>query len=326
MPNPLKVWGNWWGRKQLRYVPYIYISPFYILFLIFGLFPIIFSFVLSFHSWRAVGGLETMRWVGLANYEFLLADPWFWQALRNTVVLLLLSGLSQHVIALPLAFLLNRRLPRRVQRFYSAGYFLPFITSAVAISLVFGTIFGLRFGILNHFLDYLASAPWSQGLFGWLKDSLPINWLGEAGYIKPSIAIVVVWRWFGWNTILYLAGLQTIPTELYEAAKIDGASARHEFWHISLPLLRPIILFAVIMTVIGNMQLFDEPFILTGGTGGIGRAGLTVAMYLYRTAFVWVQMGLAAAMSWLLFLFIGVFSCLSFLLLGRGTLSRRGKK
>jgi multiple sugar transport system permease protein len=187
-------------------------------------------------------------------------------------------------------------------------------------------LFPLYHVIFNQLLDYLATASWSQWLFGWLENELPINWLGRAIYIKPSITLVVIWHWFGWNTILYLAGLQTIPKELYEAAKVDGASAWHEFWHISLPLLRPIIFFAVTMTIIGNMQLFDEPFILTGGTGGIGRAGMTVAIYLYRTAFEWTQMGVAAAMSWLLFLFIGIFSVLNYLLLGRTALSRRGEK
>jgi multiple sugar transport system permease protein len=317
---------KWWGRNQQRYAPYIFISPFYILFLLFGLFPIVFSLVLSFHSWRAVGGLGTMQWAGLRNFKFLLSDPWFWQSIWNTIILLLVSGLPQHMIALPLAFFLNRNLPRQLRQIFSASYFFPYITSTVAISLVFGTIFGLHYGIFNQLLDYLATASWSQWLFGWLENELPINWLGRAIYIKPSITLVVIWHWFGWNTILYLAGLQTIPKELYEAAKVDGASAWHEFWHISLPLLRPIIFFAVTMTIIGNMQLFDEPFILTGGTGGIGRAGMTVAIYLYRTAFEWTQMGVAAAMSWLLFLFIGIFSVLNYLLLGRTALSRRGEK
>jgi multiple sugar transport system permease protein len=324
--NPLNRLGKWWSRKQQYVAPYVYISPFYILFLIFGLFPIGFSLALSFHSWRAVGGLNTMHWVGLKNYHFLLGDPWFWQSLKNTVILLLVSGLTQHLIALPLAFLLNQRLPRRLQRILSASYFFPYITSTVAISLVFGTIFGLHYGILNQFLSYLAQAPWSRWLFGGLKEILPINWLGKAPYIKPAITIVVLWHWFGWNTILYLAGLQTIPKELYEAAKVDGASGWHEFWHISLPLLRPVMFFAVTMTVIGNMQLFDEPFILTGGTGGVGRAGMTVAIYLYRTAFEWTQMGIAAAMSWLLFVFIGAFSVLTYFLFGKRALARRGEE
>jgi len=266
-----------------------------------------------------------MHWVGLRNYRFLVTDPWFWQALETTLVLLVLSGFTQHVIALPLAYIIDRRVPPRLQNFFSASYFLPYITSTVAVSLIFSTIYGYHYGILNEFLNYLSTASWSSWAFSWLKKSLPINWLGNTFYIKPSIIIVVVWRWFGWNTVLYLAGLQAIPEELYDAAKVDGANAWHEFWNISLPLLRPIIFFAVTMTIIGNMQLFDEPFILTNGTGGIGRAGMTVAIYLYRTAFEWTQMGVAAAMSWLLAIFIGALSVANYFLFARSAFGRGGK-
>ena len=318
-------WNNWRNKNQLRYAPYLFISPFYILFLIFGLFPILFSLFLSFHSWRAVGGLSTMEWVGLKNFKFLLGDPWFWGSLWNTFILLIISGLPQHIIALPLAFILNSRLPRQLKQFLSASYFFPYITSTVAIALIFSTIFGLRYGILNQLLEFLADSSFTSWAFGWLDNSLPINWLGKAVYIKPAIAIVVVWHWFGWNTILYLSGLQVISDDLYEAARVDGATSWHEFWYISLPLLKPIIFFAVTMTIIGNMQLFDEPFILTGGTGGVGRSGMTVAIYLYRTAFNWTQMGVAAAMSWLLFLIIIIFTLINYAVLRKGVLERRGE-
>lgn len=318
-------WNNWRNKNQLRYVPYLFISPFYILFLIFGLFPILFSLFLSFHSWRAVGGLSTMEWVGLKNFKFLLSDPWFWGSLWNTFILLIISGLPQHIIALPLAFILNSRLPRQLKQFLSASYFFPYITSTVAIALIFSTIFGLRYGILNQLLEFLSDSSFTSWAFGWLDNSLPINWLGKAVYIKPAIAIVVVWHWFGWNTILYLSGLQVISDDLYEAARVDGATSWHEFWYISLPLLKPIIFFAVTMTIIGNMQLFDEPFILTGGTGGVGRSGMTVAIYLYRTAFNWTQMGVAAAMSWLLFLIIIIFTLINYAVLRKGVLERRGE-
>lgn len=266
-----------------------------------------------------------MEWVGLRNYRFLISDSWFWQSLWNTFVLLVISGLPQHVIALPLAFILNSRLPRRLKQSFSSSYFFPYVTSTVAIALIFSTIFGMHYGILNQFLGLLANSPLTGWAFSSLNASLPINWLGRAAYIKPAVAIVVIWHWFGWNTILYLAGLQTIPNELYEAARVDGASFWHEFWHISLPLLKPMIFFAVTMTIIGNMQLFDEPFILTEGTGGTGRAGMTVAIYLYRTAFNWTRMGLAAAMSWLLFLIIMIFTFINYRYLGRGALIRRGE-
>ncbi|PKP59355.1 cytochrome C biogenesis protein [Candidatus Atribacteria bacterium HGW-Atribacteria-1] len=292
--NILQRWNNWFSKDQRHYAPYIFISPFYILFLIFGLFPIIFSLYLSFHSWRAVGGLSTMEWVGLKNYKFLIADQWFWQSLWNTFILLIISGLPQHIIALPLAFILNSRLPRQLKQFLSSSYFFPYITSTVAIALIFSTIFGFHYGILNQLLDFLANSSFTKWAFGWLNVSLPINWLGRAIYIKPAVAIVVIWHWFGWNTILYLSGLQVISEELYEAARVDGA-------------------------------IFDEPFILTGGTGGVGRAGMTVAIYLYRTAFNWTQMGVAAAMSWLLFLIIIIFTLINYTVLRKGVLERRGE-
>ncbi|MEW6047132.1 MAG: sugar ABC transporter permease [Bacillota bacterium] len=311
-----------WSRWQRRAAPYLFISPFFVLFAIFGLYPIAFSFYLSFHSWNAVGGLGTMTRVGLENYTFLLSDPWFWKSLWNTVVLLAISGLPQHVIAIPLAFILNSGLVR-LRNLFSSSYFMPYITSTVAVSMIFTTIYGTQYGALNAALVWLEQHAGFGWLFDALKLELPVNWLGRAAYIKPAIAMLVVWRWFGWNTVLYLAGLQTIPRELYEAAMVDGAGIYQQFRWITVPLLKPIIFFAVTLTIIGNMQLFDEPYILTGGTGGTSEAGLTVALYLYRTGFEWLYMGSAAAMSWVLFLVIGIMSAVNFRLIGRGGLQRR---
>lgn len=311
-----------WDRFQRKYAPYFFVSPFFILFAIFGLFPIFFSIYLSFQAWNPVQGLATMEYVGAENYEFLLTDPWFWRSLSNTLWLALAGGLPQHLIAIPLAFALTMGI-RRLRNQLTALYFLPYITSAVAVALVFSTILGTQFGALNQALIYLSQAPWSAWLFGGLADSLPVNWLGRAPNVKPAIALLVVWKFFGWNVVLYTAGLSTIPKDYYEAAEIDGASTAQSFWHITLPLLRPMIFFAVTLTIIGNLQLFDEPFILTGGTGGPSQAGMTVAMYLYRTGFEWLYMGSAAAMSWLLFLVIGAFTFIHFYLFGRSGLETR---
>ncbi|HEY8497793.1 MAG TPA: sugar ABC transporter permease [Limnochordales bacterium] len=311
--------GAWWRRRA---APYLFISPFFILFAIFGLYPILFSFYLSFHSWNAVGGLGSMEWVGLDNYAFLLRDPWFWKSLANTVLLLIISGLPQHVIAIPLAFILNSGLVR-LRNFFSSSYFMPYITSTVAVAMIFTTIYGTQYGALNTALAWLDGHGF-RWLWRLLGLELPVNWLGRAAYIKPAIAMLVVWRWFGWNTVLYLAGLQTIPRELYEAAMVDGAGIYQQFRWITLPLLKPIAFFAVTLTIIGNMQLFDEPFILTGGTGGTSESGLTVALYLYRTGFEWLYMGSAAAMSWVLFVIIVGLSVLNFRLMGRAGLERRG--
>ncbi|MBO2522111.1 MAG: cytochrome C biogenesis protein [Firmicutes bacterium] len=310
---------NYWQRKV---APYVFISPFYILFLIFGLYPIFFSIYLSFHEWDAVSGLSSMKWIGLENYQWLMTDPWFWKSVTNTLVLLLIGGLPQHLIALPLAFILNWRFLRG-RDFFAASYFMPYITSTVAVAMIFSTMYGTQYGVINAFLRWLAGTSAFGWLFSLSNVELPINWLGRAMYIKPAIAILLVWKWFGWNTVLYLAGLQTIPEELYEAAAVDGASRRQMFWHVTLPLLRPITFFAVSLTIIGIMQLFDEPYILTGGTGGTSQAGMTTALYLYRTGFEWMYMGSAAAMSWVLFLMIGVLTVFNIRLFGRGVFSRR---
>ncbi|MEW6046118.1 MAG: extracellular solute-binding protein [Bacillota bacterium] len=315
----LSVRWSWWQRRA---APYLFISPFYILFAIFSLYPIAFSFYLSFHSWNAVGGLKTMEWVGFENYTYLLTDPWFWQSLCNTLVLLVISGAPQHLIAIPLAFVLNSGLVR-MRNFFTSSYFMPYITSTVAVAMIFSTIYGTQYGVLNALLMWMEKTPALGWLFRFFDAELPINWLGQPAFIKPAITILLVWRWLGWNTVLYLAGLQTIPRDLYEAAMVDGASAYQQFRWITVPLLKPTMFFAVTMTIIGTMQLFDEPFILTNGTGGTGQAGLTTVLYLYRTGFEWLYMGSAAAMSWMLVLAIGVLTYLNVKAFGRGALERQ---
>jgi ABC-type sugar transport system permease subunit len=273
--------------------PYIFISPFFILFAIFGLFPYLYAFALSFADWD---GISPIKWVGLANYQQLLTDPVWWQSLYNSVWLLVVTSLNL-VIALVLAFILNSGLVR-FKEVYRTAFFTPIVASSVAVSMVFASLFGLNYGLLN----------WVLSLVG-----LPrVDWLGTAIWVKPAIALVVIWRYFGWNTVIYLAGLQSIPTELYEAARVDGARWRDVFLHITLPLMRPVITFTVILSIIGALQLFEEPIMLTGGpfgsAGGPDRAGLTVVVNLYQTAFSFTQFGYAAAMSVALFLVIVVFS------------------
>lgn len=317
--QPLSVRLN---HFQRRYAPYLFISPFFILFAVFGLFPIFFSGYLSLQSWNPIQGLGSMEFVGFENYTFTFDDPWFWRSLRNTFWIAIASGLPQHVVAVPLAFALVMGI-RALRHQLTAIYFLPYITSAVAVSLVFLTIFGTQFGVLNQLLGYLANAPWSSWLFGGLQESLPIQWLSQRAFIKPAISAVVFWQFFGFNVVLYTAGLATIPRDYYEAAQIDGASSSQSFRFITLPLLRPMMFFAVTLTIIGNLQLFDQPFILTDGRGGTGQAGMTTAMYLYRTGFEWLEMGTAAAIAWLLFILIGVLTAIHFLFFGRNSLEAR---
>ncbi len=279
--------------------PYLFVLPFVLLFLIFGLFPIAFSLYLVFHSWDPVQGVQSMQFVGMENLAFALDDPLVWTSLGNTLWLAVASGLPQHLVAIPLAYLINERLGR--WRNTAMGvYFLPYITSTVAIAIMFSTLFSTDYGAINALLQSLAQ---SEFLAPWLPAS-NVDWLGQPHTIKPVVALVVFWRYVGFNTILYVAAMQSIPRDLYEAARMDGAGGLRIFWHITLPQLKPMMYFGVTLTVIGGLQLFEEPFILTGGKGGIEYAGMTTAMYMYRTAFEFNDFGLASAISWLLFVVI----------------------
>lgn len=294
-------------RWRQKAAPYVFISPFFILFLVFSAFPLFFSLYLSFHSWNGIGPME---YVGLKNYTYLLTDDIFWKAVGNTIVLMFESALPQHILALFFAFILNAGLVK-FKNFFKASLFLPYLTASIAVSLLFRALFSYRMGLLNYALAPISQFAPLKALLDALHVTLPINWLGKAAYVKPSISILIIWQWTGWNTILYLAGLQAIDTEYYDAARVDGANWRQIFFHITLPLLRPMILFAVTLSIIGSMQLFTEPLILTDMNGGSSMAGYTVAMNLYQVAFDWTYFGSAAAISWVLFIMIFVFSLIN---------------
>jgi multiple sugar transport system permease protein len=285
--------------NRRKWAPYIFISPFFILFGVFGLFPLLFSIYLSFNQWDAASGLSAMNWVGLDNYKFAVTDPWFIKSLGNTAWLALVSGVPQHIVAIPLAAYIHNTF-KRLRNAVIGVYFLPFITSSVAIALMFTTLFSREYGVVNFLLQWLSTIPLIGGLF----PAAPIDWLNNSVFIKPAVACVIFWRYLGWNLVLYISALQLIPRDLYEAATIDGATQRQQFWHITLPQLRPMIYLALTLTIMGNLQLFEEPFILVGESGGAGQAALTTAMFVYKTAFSSGDFGTASAISWLLFLII----------------------
>jgi len=281
--------------------PYLFLSPFLLLFAVFGVFPMAFSLFLMFQQWDPVQGMSAMQFVGLENIRFALEDPWVWTSLFNTVWLAALSGIPQHLVAVPLAYLINERL-NKGRNLVMGAYFLPYITSTVAIAMMFTTLFSTDYGLINSVLQKLQTWP----LLKELMPSANIDWLGSPQTIKPVIALVVFWRYVGFNTILYVAALQGIPREQYEAARMDGASPWRIFWYITLPQLKPMMYFGVTLTMVGGLQLFEEPFILTGGKGGVEQAGMTTAMYMYRTAFEFNDFGLASAIAWMLFVIIAV--------------------
>jgi multiple sugar transport system permease protein len=288
-PLPVRPWYQ-------RHAPYLLVAPFLVLFAAFGLFPLLFSLWMAFQTWEPTAGLEAMRFTGLDNLIFVLGDGWFWKALRNTVWLAVVSALPQHLLALPLAVFIDRACGRWGHG-VSALYFLPYITSSVAIAMMFTSMLSTDYGLVNAGLGLLGIDP--------------VNWLWQPQTLKPAVAMVVFWRFLGFNVVLYLAALQTIPRELYQAARLDGAGAWSQFRFITLPALRPMALFAVTLSVIGGMQLFEEPFILTNGRGGADQAVMTVAMYVYRLAFDFSDFGAASAMSWLLFALLAVLTWLT---------------
>lgn len=266
---------------------YLYISPFFLIFGLFGLFPIFYTAYISFHRWDILG---TKNWIGISNYKGLMSDPLFLKSIGNTFSIWFLSTIPMLFIALVIAFLLNQ--PRLIGRdWFRLGIFIPNVTSVVAVAIIFSVIFGRNYGIINYLLT---------------EVGLPsVDWKGTYFGTHVAIAVMVMWRWIGYNMIIYLAGLQSIPADLYEAAMIDGANKMKQFWYITIPLVRPIILFTVILSTIGGMQLFAEPLIF--GTGSQNQ-GLTITLYLYNEAFERFSFGYAAAIAWMLFFIIVIFS------------------
>ena len=298
-----------------RWTPYAFVAPFFVLFLIFGLFPLLFSLWLSFHQWEPSEGLGAMRWVGLENYAFGLSDPWFIDALFNTAWLALAAGLPQHLIALPLAYWIHRHV-KRGRNLVLGAYFVPYITSSVAIALIFATLYSKDYGLINAALAELTRIPFIGAWLPLQPEQLP-DWLGDASYTKPAVAFVVFWRYLGWNLVLYLTALQSIDESLYEAATIDGAGPWRQFFSITLPLLRPMIFFAVTLTLIGSLQLFEEPFILVDSEKGVARSVMTAAIFMYQTAFADGDFGTASALAWALFALIALLTWLNAKLFGK---------
>ncbi|PZD97408.1 sugar ABC transporter permease [Paenibacillus sambharensis] len=276
---------------------YLYIAPFFILFGIFTLFPILWSAQISFYSWNILGSKE---FIGFQNFIWLLTDdPRFWKAVGNTFTLWIISTIPQLFFALVLATVLNQSMLKGKALFRTAAL-IPNVTSLVAVAVIFGSIFGTHYGILNWLLSQL----------GFDK----FNWLASYWGAQFAVALMVTWRWLGYNAIIYLAALQSIPSDIYEAARIDGASRVQQFFNITIPMMRPIILFTVIVSTVGGMQLFVEPMIFAGDQGGSKGQVLTMVLYLYTTAFTNNQFGYASAIAWLMFLIIVAFSVFNFYL------------
>lgn len=280
-----------------------FVSPYFVVFAVFGLFPLVYTAWVSMHEWTLLAG--KVEFIGLENYRELMADTAFWRALVNTLGIFVLATVPQLVVATVLAQLLNTRL--RARTFWRMGVLLPNVASVAAVGIIFGLIFARDYGIANWFL----------GLFG-VEN---VDWRAHRWSSWLAIATMVDWRWTGYNALILLAALQSVPKELYEAARIDGASAWRQFWSVTVPMLRPTLIFVTIIATIGGIQLFTEPLLFNSGANAIsgGNRGQfqTLAMYLVQQAFTGQRFGYASTIAWVLFVIIAVVAAINLLLLRR---------
>ncbi|MBL1098577.1 carbohydrate ABC transporter permease [Streptomyces coffeae] len=292
---PARAAGARRNRPRGRLAPYLFILPALALFAAFKLYPIGWSFVLSLH--KSVGGVDTF--VGGDNYRRLIDDPLFWTALKNTAVVLAVQVPVMLALATGLAVALNSTLLQG-RSVFRLGFFLPMVTGLVAYGIVFSVLLHQEYGLVNWFLE----------LFG--ADGIP--WLTDPLWAKISIGLALTWHYTGYNAVILLARLQTVPKELYDAAAVDGAGPWHTFRHVTLPGLRPALLLTTVLSTIGTLQLFDEPYVLTGG--GPDNATLTIGVYLYQTAFKYFDFGYASAIAYALAVLIGILGLIQFRVLG----------
>jgi len=285
-------------KQRNTLTAYAFVSPFFILFCLFMVYPVIFSFYLSFHNWD---GFSPAQFIGFKNYVLLLKDPLFIKALYNTVYIFLISTPLQLIGALFLAALLNLSYIK-LKNFFRAAFFLPNIICIVVISVMFLLLYDYDYGLINYVLS----------LLGFNK----IPWLVSEEWSKISLILMISWRWTGYNMIIILAGMQAIPEEIYEAARIDGASQTATFFKITIPLLRPVLIFCYILMIIGLLQLFTEPYVLT--RGGPQNSSLTIVHYLFKQGFEYFRLGYASAIAYILFIFTFIFSYINMKFFSRG--------
>src|SRR5699024_8831990 len=282
---------------------YIFIAPFFIIFLIFGLYPIGYSFYLSFTDWDGFGSPGV---VGFENYLRLFSDFFFYKSLLNTLIIWGVSVIPQLTVSLVLAVILHEKFVKG-KSVFRAVFFFPNIVTAASLGLLVALIFSWQTGSFNQLLMSV----------GFIQD--PVNWADKPTFMRILVSSILFWQYFGYSMIIYIAGLQGISRDLLEAAEIDGASKVRVFFNITLPLLRPIIIFHIITSIIVGMQIFDQPYTLTDGSGNPDNATLTSVMYLYDTAFTRYQYGYGSAIAFGLFIVIVIFSIISFTLMNRKT-------
>jgi ABC-type sugar transport system permease subunit len=269
-------------RIQRYSAPYVFVSPFIILFLVFGLYPLTKSLILSFYI---TNGPKSRVFVGLANFLFLVSDKDFHTAVWNTSVFAFFSVFLQLPLSLGLALLLNSRLVR-ARNFFRIAFFSPHLVGQVFVAVLFSVIFIPQYGLLNRFLHAVIDLP------------LSTKWLANPALVMPALVMTALWMYVGFNMIYFLAALQAVDADLYDAAKVDGANAFQRFRHVTLPGIRPVAVFVMVLSTIGSFQLFELPYVMLGNSAGPDNAGLTIVMYLYSNGFVSGDLGYASAIGW----------------------------
>jgi cellobiose transport system permease protein len=291
------------ARLDIKASPYLYVAPFFVLFAVFGLYPLGYTFYVATRNWTL--GAQTSTSAGFANFTELMHDSDFWNSVGNTFGIFALSTVPQLLVALFLAHLLNKAI--RGKLFLRSGIIAPIVTSTAVIGLIFSQIFSKDYGLVNYALHLVGVSP--------------IDWKADKWSSWAAVATMVNWRWTGYNALIYLAAMQTIPRDIYESASLDGARSMTQFWRITVPLLRPTIIFTVIISTIGGLQLFGEPALFNSGSNYLGGGSLhqfqTMTMYLLQEMFNRSRLGYAGAIAWVLFLLILITSVFNFLIVRR---------
>lgn len=298
--------------KTRQLTPYLFTAPFLVLFSVFGLFPILKSLVLSLY---ATAGPNDQVFVGLGNFRFLLTDPDFHKATWNTIVFAFFTVVLQLPLALGLALLLNQKWVRG-RTAMRLAFFSPHLVGSVFVGVLFQVLFVPKDGLINHFLHAVAGVP------------LETKWLSNPALVMPALVLTALWMHVGYHMIYFLAALQAVEKELYEAAQIDGANAWHQFLAVTLPGIRPVGVFVLVTSTIGSFQLFELPWLLLNNSAGPNGSGLTIVMYLYRSGFVTGDLGYASAIGWSLALGLLAISLIQMKLTGTWgeTIKRKEKR
>jgi ABC-type sugar transport system permease subunit len=283
-----------WYKAQHRLAPYLFVSPFLILFAIFGLWPIIKSLILSTY---ATSGPKDQVFVGWSNFRFLLTDPDFHTAVKNTAIFAFWSVVLQLPLALGLALLLSQRWLRE-RDFLRLAFFSPHLVGSVFVGVLFSVLFIPQYGLLNKGLNAVTGIP------------LDTKWLSNPALVMPALVLTSLWMYIGFHMIYFLAALQAVDQDLYDAAKVDGANGWQQFWAVTFPGIRPVAIFVLVTSTIGSFQLFELPYIMLNNSAGPNKSGLTIVMYLYQTGFVAGDLGYASAVGWTLALGILIISLL----------------